>query len=305
MDKPKNINSLNASGKKGFALLITLSVLAVLMALTSVLLGYLDHVRKDAVRTKALIQSNLYYTDIRKIIGEFKDKKVFFNTLYMMPVPLVSSDGRFNLILKCRPLAKGVNINWMEYEDDNNMSEQYNAVEKVFDSIVQNYNLEDPERFKEMILEEINSKKGKFIRKENERLLQKNGIISSRQFKDILEQYQFEVDDPKVSEIPWEKLFVFKKNINIMDGNYLSAELIAILFDMDLSSVKDEWVEGTVELKDFVQKSGKTYNPKLFAEDFLEQAECNVQYTYRDERFAFGFIDNKGEVKDFEFYGKQ
>lgn len=67
MDKPKKIVRVAISMRKGFALLITLSVLAVLMALTGVLLGYFGEVRKDAMATNALIQGNLYYTDIKKI----------------------------------------------------------------------------------------------------------------------------------------------------------------------------------------------------------------------------------------------
>jgi hypothetical protein len=305
MDKPKKIQRTVIFMRKGFALLITLSVLAVLMALTGVLLGYFSEVRKDAMTTNALIQGDLYYTDVKKIIKSFKEKKTLYTMLYLMPVPLASPDNRFNVILKCQPLADGININWLGDEDNNTMTEQYNAAEKVFDGLAQKNNFVDPERLKELLLEEIGSGENKFIQKDDTRLLQKNGIISFKQFQHVLERYQFEVDDPKISEIDWKKFFFFSKDINLIDGDYISAELISLLFDIDIETVNDEWVKGTTKLKDFVQKFGGKYNSKLYTEEFLEEVKCDIQYTYRDERYAFTFIDTEGEVKDFEFDGKQ
>lgn len=290
--------------RKGFALLITLSVLAVLIGLTGVLLSYFDEVRKDASATKALIQGNLYYTDIRKIIKGFKEKKTLFSTLYLMPVPLTSPDGRFDILLQCHPRANGVNINWLGKENDPKMAEQFTLVQNLFESIVQTYDLEDAERLEEMLLAEIWGE-DLFIQKPNSRLFQKNGIISFKQFEQILQRYQFETDDQKVSQIPWEKYFVFGDSGTLVDGDYLSAELIAMLFDIDLETVRDEWVEGGMKLKDFVQQMGGSYNDKLYAKKFIEEAKCSVQYAYQDERFEFTFIDSQGEVKDFEFNGKQ
>ncbi len=304
MDKSKYTIHRRIPHRKGFALLITLSVLAVIIALTGILLSYFDEVRKDATTTKALIQSNLYYADIRKIFKNFKEKNTLYTTLYLTPVPLSSPDGRFSLMLKCRPLANGVNINWLGLGNSQEMLEQYNAAQKVFDTISQTYNLEDAGRLQEMLLEEIGGKE-KFVQKEQSRLRQKNGIISYKQFEGIISRYQLEVDDQKVSRVPWAKLFAFSRTAKVIDGDYISAELISLLFDIDLATVKEEWIEGEGELKTFVQNSGGTYNQKLFAQDFLEEAECEVQYGHAGERFRFKFVDIQGEVKDFEFYGKQ
>ena len=57
MDKPKYTIHRRVPHRKGFALFITLSVLAVIIALTGILLSYFDEVRKDAETTKALIAS--------------------------------------------------------------------------------------------------------------------------------------------------------------------------------------------------------------------------------------------------------
>jgi hypothetical protein len=304
MDKPKYTIHRRVPHRKGFALFITLSVLAVIIALTGILLSYFDEVRKDAETTKALIQGNLYYTDIAKTFKNFKKKKTLYTTLYLMTVHLSSPDGRFSMLLKCRPLANGVNVNWLGLGNSQEMIEQYNTAQNLFDIISQTYNLEDAGRLQEMLLEEIGGKE-KFVQKEQSRLRQKNGIISYKQFEGIISRYQLEVDDQKVGRVPWAKLFVFSPTAKVIDGDYISAELISFLFDIDLATVKEEWIEGEIKLKTFVQNMGGTYDQKLFAKDFLEEAECEVQYGHADERFKFTFVDIQGEVKDFEFYGKQ
>jgi hypothetical protein len=304
MDKPYNHIDENIAGKRGFALLITLSVLAVLMALTGVLLGYFDTVRKDAGMTKAMIQGNLYYADIRKIIKGFKEKKILFTTLYQMPIPLSSPDGRFNVLLQCRPRANGVNINWLGKEEDPKMAAQFSLAQELLDRISQRYNLEDSGRLEELIQEEMSDKKG-FIQKDNNRLFQKNGMISFQQFKAVLQRYQFETDDQKVFQIPWEKYFVFGDTGMLIDGDYLSAELIALLFDIDFEIVQEEWAEGSMKLKDFVEQRGGTYQDGLYAKEFVEEVTCSVQYQYQDGRYAFRFVESQGEVKNFEFNGKR
>ncbi|RRS31374.1 MAG: hypothetical protein P794_04130 [Epsilonproteobacteria bacterium (ex Lamellibrachia satsuma)] len=309
MDKPEYIIDRRISHRKGFALIITLSVLAIVIALTGVLINYLDEVRQDATQTKALIQGDLCYTDIRKIFKNFKKKKTLYTTLYLIPVPIVSPDGRFSMLLKCRPLANGINVNWLGLGNSQVMAGQYNEAQKIFDAIVQTYDLEDATRLQEMLLEEIGGE-GKFAQKEQSRLRQKNGIISYEQFEGILSRYQFETDDLKVSSVPWKKFFVFnplekEPKDNVMDGDYLSAELIALLFDIDLATVKEDWIEGETKLKSFIQNNGGSYDQKLFAQKFLERSQCEVQYSYANERFKFRFIDIQGEVKNFEFYGKQ
>jgi len=295
--------------KKGFALILTLSALAVIIALTAVLISYLDEARKDSSSSKAMIQADLYYADIKKVFKGFKEKKSLYAVLYLSPIPLISPDGRFSVIVECKPLAKAVNINWLALSNDANMSDRYVVVQKVFETIIQSYDLEDAAKLEELLLEEIGGK-SKVLLKEKSRLPQKNGIITFKQFTNILDRYQYESDDAKAGTVPWDKYFVFnpvskEPGENLIDGDYISAELLAVLFDIDLASVKDEWVEGTVELKTFVQNMGGSYEKNLYAQEFLPQSRCEVQYDYEGERFGFMFEDIEGEVKNFEFFGKQ
>lgn len=313
MDKPEHtlLSQIPNSvpHRRGFALIITLSALAVIIALTAVLISYIDEARKDASTTKAMIQGNLYYADIKKIFGKFKKKETLYSTLYLAPIPFVSPDGRFSVTVHCAPLANGVNINWLGSGNEQNMSAHSSMVENIYETIVEEYDLEDATRLEEMILEEIGGK-DKFVQKEQSRLRQKNGIISFEQFKGILDRYQFEADDQNIAQIPWEKLFVFNKVSenaaeNLIDGNYISPELVSLLFGIDLPTVNEEWISGVVDLKTFIQDNGGTYDQNLFAQKFLVQSQCEVQYDYEGERFAFKFEDIEGEVKNFEFFGKQ
>ena len=318
MDKPAHTIHRRVPHKKGFALILTLSVLAVIIALTGVLIGYLDNVRRDATYTKALIQGNLYYSDLKSMLDtKFKsNRKGLYTQLYQTSIPLSSPDGRFSLMIHCRPLANGVNINWLGLGNNQQMVDQYTAVLKVFEAIVQRYNLEDATRLQEMILEAIGKQDETFVQPEQSRLRQKNGIISYQQFEAILQRYQFEVDDPKVSLVPWKKLFVFNEikrdkqgkviSGDKIDGDYITPELISLLFDIDLATVKEEWIESGTKLKAFVQNMGEDdkYSSKLFTKEFLPMTWCEVSYEYGGERFMFKFVDILKEVKNFEFYGK-
>lgn len=312
MDKPLYFNN-SVTHKKGFALIITLSVLAVIITLTSVLIGYLDSARQDAMQTKAMIQANLYFNDIKQTLEKIKGEKIY-PTLYKMALPLHSDDGKFSLLLTCRPLANGININWLGFGNDTKMDMQYSSAETVFEAIVQNYNLEDASKLKEMILEQIGGEK-KFVVNEQSRLRQKNGIISFKQFETILSRYQLEADDQKVALVPWQKFFVFNEvkrdkrgkifEGDTIDGDYLSAELISVLFDIEIETVKENWAGGK-SLKTFVREYGGTFDKgKLFAKKFLPMSQCEVVYTYANVQYRFKFVDINREVKNFEFYGKQ
>ena len=208
MDKQEQPFPHNVAYKKGFALILTLSSLAVIISLAAVLISYLDEARKDSSASRAMIQADLYYADLKKVFKGFKEKKSLYAVLYLSPIPLVSSDGRFSVIIECTPLAKAVNINWLALSNDANMSTRYDVVQKVFETIIQSYDLEDASKLETLLLEEIGGK-NKVLVKEQSRLAQKNGIISFKQFTDILDRYQYESDDAKVGTVPWDKYFVF------------------------------------------------------------------------------------------------
>lgn len=307
MDKTQNAFVADTH-REGFALLITLSVLTVIISLTTILLSYLDEVREDASQSKALIQANVYYADITKVFNDLKDKKTLFSTLYLAPFPIASEDGRFMMILACKPLSNAVNINWLGSGRDPEMNEPYVLAQTVFDFLVQEYDLEDGMRLQEMILEEIGDEESS-VQDSYSRFRQKNGIISYQQFAAIVSRYQFEVDDKEVSQIPWERYFSFSGSSNVVDAEYSSSELIALMFGIDLQSVQ-EWYEDPARsnLETFIKMNGGDYAQRkkiLAGETFLEESSCNVSYEIEEKSYRFSFEYVQGEAKYFEFYGKQ
>ena len=296
----------NTKKKHGFALFITLSVLTVLISLTIVLLSYFSKVQKDASDTTAMIQSNVYYTDILKKFKVMGHKNI--SSLYGYRSKMSSSDGRFSMAISCVPLSSGVNINWLSFENNQKMQEQYSFAEEVFDMLTQSYDVEDRDRLKEMLLVEIGGKQ-KFVKKEFSRLRQKNGIISYKQFTQIVSRYQLEVDDLKVGRIPWTKYFSFSSKATAIDVAYSSAELISILFDIDLASV-NEWQKSQPKqaLETFVNDN----NPGAYSirkqiiagKGFLEESLCTVHYKNATRPYKFRFDYIHGEAKHFEFYDK-
>ncbi len=306
MDKTENRGDI-VQNRAGFALLVTFSVLMIIIGLTMVLLSYFKQVQHDSENTTAMIQADIYYADITSVFDKFKKKKQLFSTLYMFPVPLRSPDGRFEMLLQCQPLSKGVNINWLAMEEISGMREQYTFAQSVFDILVQEYNLEDASRLQEMLAAQTGGKE-KFIKKEYSRLRQKNGIISYKQFSQIVFAYQLEVDDTKASRVPWKKYFTFSKDASKIDAAYASPELISLLFDIDLQSVK-EWHADPEKgsLQSFVNENGGNYASRkniIVGKDFLEESECTVSYKSGKKQYKFRFEYIQGEAKHFEFYGK-
>jgi hypothetical protein len=279
----------------------------VIIALTMVLLSYFEEVQQDSSDTKALIQADIYYTNITNILQGFKNKKDLFSVLYSTELPLRTPDGRFSLLLQCEPLHKGVDINWLGLENNSKKAALYTVAQELFEVLAQDYAIEDGGRLQEMLLEEIGGTYNS-VQKEESRLHQKNGIISYQQFAEIISRYQFEIDDPHIGSVPWKKYFSFSPKADKIDAEYSSAELLSYLFDIDLETVK-EWTSSLEKgsLEDFVRENGGEYAQRksiLAGETFLEATECSVKYALADEPYRFSFEYIQGEAKHFEFFGK-
>ncbi len=293
--------------KQGFALLVTLSVLVIVIALTGVLVGYLNDAREDASKSKALVQANLYYANLKHFLSKFRNRNTLYSVLYTAPIPLVSEEGDFSLTLSCRPLASGLDIRWLARDNHKGMQSRYEVAQKVFDALAQRYELADPTLLEEMILAAVGDKKEETVQGHSG---QKNGMISYSIFERILTRYEIETGDEHIKQVPWQKLFSFPLSsadtkMGVLAGDYLSPELVSLLFDLDETEVKEEWKEGNGALKHLSELYALEYDRKLFSEKFVNASRCTVSYDYRKHRYMFGFNDIEGEVKDFEFYGKQ
>jgi hypothetical protein len=304
MDKMQNPLSTPQT-HRGFALMITLSVLSVVIALTIVLLSYFTEVKEDAKNTEALIQANIYYADIVEQFNKTANKKSLLSKLYTQRITFKDKKTYYTLTLGCDSLDRGVNINWLALDHNKKKQHLYQVSQSLFDTLSENYDIEDPDRLLEMLLHEI-SIGSKFVKQEQSRLIQKNGIISYEQFSKIIKQYELEIDDTKIKNVPWQKYFSFSSQTDKIDIKRSSSELISFLFDIDLSLV-NEWKISKPKptLQKFVNENAGNYNEKksLFpGKTFLGKAICSVTFDTK-YKFTFEYID--GEAKYFEFYGKK
>lgn len=292
--------------RKGVILLITLSVIVAMLALVGVIFSYLQKSRDSASHTTALIQADILFRDSKDVIEKLlkkseKDKeirKTIFDTLYTAPMTLQMDDNESYVTLTCRPLNGGVNINWLKAEG-NATAEQLKAMaESTIDYIVEKYEISDGTLLLSKISDHIMSK-GDSIKK--------RGIINLSQLETIVRDYRFESDDVAKTPIPWGRYFSFGTDSSTIDANYISAELISQLFDIDISLVEDEWIEGS-DLKKFLSAQGadvSRYDSKIFISEPQEQMRCRVMFWYAENSYAFGFKYIDGRATEFDFYGKQ
>jgi len=312
MDKPnKQILYKLAPMRKGFALLLTLSILGIVISLSAVLIDYMSTAKQRSSYTQALIQADITYSDIVEILAKAKNhKKTLYKTLYTMPIPFTMENGKFDIVLKCRPLANGVNINWLIYGNNSKTQLQYNTVQRVMDYLSQVYNIIDIALLEDMIVSRINGTDQMDTKGLINRLKSQKFIVSYKEFENILFKYSQETNDKNILKIPWHKYFVFNKisknaEQNIIDGNYISPELISALFGIDIAAVKEDWIEGESNLNAFLNNNGVQFDKQLFSSSFYPQTQCEVHYSYMGNRFKFTFNDIEDEVKNFEFYGRQ
>jgi len=301
--------------RKGVVLFITLSVISAMLVLVGAIFAFLEKSRENASHTSAIIQADLIFRDSKEVISTLlkkgsKDKeiqKTILDTLYLAPVTLqAEGDDDMFVTLDCQPLDNGVNINWLGLENNSSAQLFYDAAQSVFDRLIEAYNIQDASLLLSHLRYAIDGEDNSEVRAQG-RLEQKKGIIKLSQIQNIARAYRFEADDDAVENIAWDKYFSFDAQSMAIDGNYLSAELIALLFDMELESVKEEWFEGD-DLKAFVSSNGgdmSQYNTKLFSPEMIERMGCYISYGYQDNIYALGFDYLEGKAEKFEFFGKQ
>lgn len=311
MERMQEMNRM----RRGVVLFITLSVIAAMLVLVGAIFAYLEKSRDNASYTSAVIQADLIFRDSKDVISALlksgeKDKeikKTILDTLYLAPVTLQAEDDNETFItLDCQPLDKGININWLGLENNSSAQLFYDTAQSVFDRLIDIYNIQDAGLLLSRIRYAIDEEDNYGVQVQG-RLEQKKGIISLSQIQNIARAYRFEADDDAVENIIWDRYFSFDAQSMTTDGNYLSAELIALLFEMELESVKEEWFEGD-DLKAFVSSNGgdmSQYNTKLFAPEMIERMGCRITYGYQGNVYALGFDYLEGKAEKFEFFGKQ
>jgi hypothetical protein len=300
--------------RRGIALFITLSVITAMAGLLSVMVSYLDRARADASDTAALIQADILYRDgamlLSSVLAASQQQNISraqaLEVLYAGPVVLQPEKAQVFVEFSCRPLDNAVPIYWLGFEQNATMQKQYMIAKTVFENIAQTYDLQSPDRLYEQILYNLGAEDVDEP-EDAGRLTPKKGIISSRQFERMVRAYRFAEDDPVVEAIAWTNFFSFDKGAEQIDASYLSAELIALFFGIDLAYVQEEQSGEAFSLKTLLSNNAamSNYDASLFSQTPIERMRCSVRFGEQEGVYQFAFDFIEGRAERFEFLGKQ
>jgi len=287
--------------RPAITLLITLSVIATMIALMGVMFKYLDVAREKAEVKASMIQANLLGADmvelLHHIIGKKKNPSVnTMQTLFETPLGLRAESGEFTMGISCGPLANRINIAWLETQDNNRSA----LARSLFEMLTDRENIRDSALLRQKIGLALEKSSGVTFGIPS-RLNEKIGIISFRKFQQLLDDYRYETDDKKVYQIPWQKYFSFGVDQQRIDGEFMTPELLAFLYDTELSVVQSDYQWGA--LNAFLSEIGESKNTYkwLFSEKALAMAQCKASYSFRKGNYGFVFNYVDGRIEGFEF----
>ncbi len=293
--------------RRGVALLITLSVMAAMLALIGVAFGYLDSARSRASYKSALIESDYIFLGFADALSRNIGKKPSVDTLkmfYKLPLSFSTQSGEFDMTFYCEALSNRVPFAWLGKKDDSKYAKRYEIAKKVFDEITAEAELKNPAHLESMLVEAMSGKRGVRFAKAS-RVPQKKDIMTQNLLIDILSDYRFAEDDDAVWRIDWESYFSYEEasleSGGKIDAQFAPSELMAIILDMDKSYTKEEFQSG--ELKKFMENSGidiKSYS-WLFTDRAIADMVCFSRFGYAEHIYTLSFEYRSGNVKGFEF----
>jgi len=295
--------------RPAITLLITLSVIATMIALMGVMFKYLDVARGKAEVKASMIQANLLSADmgqmLRQILGK-KPSKSTMKTLFETPLGLSAQSGEFAMTISCNPLANRVNITWLGLEGVGKKQKAFSLAQSLFEMLTDQVNLRDAALLREKILAEL-KQTNSMVFGESSRINKKKGIISFKKFQEILDDYRYEADDTRIYRIPWQKYFSFGISEQKIDGDFISPELLAFLYDVEIDVVQEDFEMGALD--HFLTEIGETKATYkwLFSKPkkALPIAQCKASYRFRKGSYSFQFNYVDRRIEGFEFFSNQ
>jgi len=290
--------------RSAITLLITLSVIATMIALMGMMFKYLDIARSKAEIKASMIQANLLSADVLQLLHQVLGKRPSKNamqTLYETPLVLRAESGEFSMSISCKPLLNRINIIWLGLGSTSKNRQAYALSSAIFDMLTDKANLRDASLLREKITVFLKTVRSSTFGIPS-RINKKKSIITFEKFRQLLDDYRFETDDDRVYRIPWQRYFYFGANEKKIDADFVTSELLAFLYDVDPSIVRENYKAG--ELNNFLSEIGesrKTYG-WLFSEKVLGAARCRTSYAFRKGNYGFSFNYIHGGVESFEFF---
>ena len=290
--------------RPAITLFITLAIIVAMLALVGVTFGYLSEARAKAQDKAALIEANLIYADVSEAVSKYVGKTPSTGTLkniYNIPITIKESKGPFSLLAACAPARAAVPIAWFGTKGGAKVESRLNIASAILEDIGLKYRFKDTEHLKEMLSKALDSKYITTFGKEA-RLKRKASYFGWIEFKKILDDYYLKEADANVYKVNWKQYFSFGENYKAIDGNFLSSNLIAIIFGIDEQIVAEDFKSGN--LKKFLLDNGadlELYNSGLFAKKAVVAMECSANYTFGKGSYSLKFKYINGKVEGFEF----
>jgi hypothetical protein len=291
--------------RRGIALLITLSVIASMLALVGVMFTYLETARNKAEKKSSVIQATLLRADLQQALDTLLKGKVEKNTLtglYSAPLYLREKniDG-FRVSAACSPLLDRVRLSWLGWEGKEGKEPFFLLAKDLFDTLCDRAELKEPDRLFRMIVNTLHGREERYgIVSE---LSAKKGIISSNSFTLILDEYRFRTDDPNVEKIEWSRYFTFADPPGEpagIDGDFIRPEVLAYLYGMELPTVRSAYQPG--DLDKTLQELGeeKKRFEWLFMKKNSSATECTVDFGLMESDRTIHLSYYAGHIEDFE-----
>ena len=120
-----------------------------------------------------------------------------------------------------------------------------------------------------------------------------------------MDDYRYEADDIRVYRIPWQKYFSFGIREQKIDGDFISPELLAFIYDVEIDVVQEDFEMGALDhFLTEIGESKATYK-WLFSKKALPIAQCKASYRFRKGSYSFRFNYVDRRIEGFEFFSNQ
>lgn len=234
--------------KKGIALLITISLVAVIASLIGISAGILEHSFKRISNKKFLIQSNSFIAGFKDILKSSTDDVNDSDSLDIflsLPFAFEQKSRDMSVDIYFTSEANSINPNSL-IEDLNSTKkakenpQMQQAYEAYFDHILTVYNVSDKILLLSMIADTVDDDlkertTGSELALESATFSQ-GKIYSLEHFEQILDAYKLMTLDFSVDQIPWERLLSF--NNKDVDLNHIEEDTLRVLLpDLDPASI--------------------------------------------------------------------
>lgn len=289
--------------RSGVVLFITLATIVSLSALLIVMFLYVNKLQKENLKLGAYSQSFVYYAKTSKIIESLlnnnKAKDESHNVLYNQGIAIVAGDN--TLLLRCKPIASRIPIQWLDKNKETNSTEQYTAAIKFFDIFAEKYNIQNRLILLDIIQNRLSQvQSGTYQQSRFDTQKKQRVDIDS-----LFLNYCKKTNDWKTCEVKWDDIYSMYDSPQI-ESKYLSDELVSILFKIPIENIKQKRNNGENLIQFISDNNGdkSLYDEKIFSSIDRDEMACVATFDYMSQKYQYLFNYQNKKVINFEFSEK-